>query len=159
MATNVVHEILRGLPDENRLSSYTNMPTPVRELIKRYNDLAVAHHRAQLVTDDSTGLDLKKGIENLDAKEIVFILYDYVHEIDHLDDPASTQLEDEDDEKVNGIKTHTIKTLITIVFGFLALFFLLNIFFKSTDPNKSVSFAETVLKTLWEVLKFIIGLK
>jgi hypothetical protein len=166
----LVQAVLEGIPDTHKLSAFITMPEPLRELIQTHNDFAMELHRGHcLITNESTGADLKKAITQLDPDKQIMILYNYVFYVDNADSITDTEEEvvtGEVEEKETvltaeerQLKYYIIK-LVSVTFAIIVCMFSGIVIYQYIQGGENKeSMIETITATFGEILKFIFGIK
>lgn len=76
---SLVQAILKGMSDDEIADSNVVIPTPVRELMKRYNRIALNDDDLLQITETTTGKELKAAIEMMEPEMQLVLLNTYVH--------------------------------------------------------------------------------
>jgi len=159
----LVEQILKGIPDNNRLSSYFNIPAPMKTLIDTYNLMAFDKSLPP-VTNDTAGHELKSFIRSLTPEEQVSLLNLYLEETGHASQPPVPEEAPACEVcDVDEVETHAFKLFVArigLIFVAAILIIILSYYlFRADDPNKSPSVVDSFFTTTREVIKFILGLK
>lgn len=85
--------ILSGISDEKIVDSHVVIPTPLRDMIRNYNKIALHDQRMPMVTEETTGAQLKEAIGSLSADDQIALLYAY-SEANKKHDASAVQSED-----------------------------------------------------------------
>lgn len=124
----LIKKILKSIPDDCKMSAFNNMPSPITNLITDYNKICFSKNNSHVITGDTTGLQLKESIRNLDAEDQLQLLDKYKKAVASYIDPTS--LNDLAEEKeLLGIKVFTVKLLLLF---FLTLTLISAIFYMNT---------------------------
>lgn len=81
--------ILVGIPDEGLLDAQVVLPSPLRDLIKGYNAIALMDDGLPAITEKTTGKELKEYIATVKAEQQVKLLYAYAEAVKDLKLPTT----------------------------------------------------------------------
>jgi hypothetical protein len=155
----LVEKVLKVIPDNSRLSSFINMPSPIRDLIEDFNKAAINTDGVELVTGDTTGAELKNRIGLLPADAQLELINNYTANVEHIDQPLNYRRREEETETKH-IKRFTIKTVIATGALLVALVICMNVYFyEKVDDKSTASIVSSVVGTTKDIVKFILGLK
>lgn len=87
----IVQAILAGISDGRIIDSHVVMPTPLRNLVLNYNKIAMNDAKLPVVTEETTGIELKIAISMLDPADTVALLHTYCQAIRKADEPTNPE--------------------------------------------------------------------
>jgi hypothetical protein len=79
--------ILIGISDELIVDAHVVMPSPLRDLIRGYNKIALGNPALPLITEKTTGEQLKQAVSQLPPEEQVELLHAYSKATQSLETP------------------------------------------------------------------------
>ena len=153
----LVKKILRGIPDEYKMSSFINVACPVTDLINEYNKYCYTKSVGTLITGETTGLELKENIRQMDPEYAMQLLSNYQKAVTNYDNPVTPA--DEDEKKtILGIKSFSIKALL-VFFISMALILTISYLNTSTEPDKEKKVLTAVSVSTKDIINTIFGIK
>lgn len=87
----LVQAILSGVSNESLIDSHVVIPTPLRDLLRNYNKIAMNDARLPVVTEQTTGAELKKAIAMLEPADQVALLHTYSQATRKFDEPVTSE--------------------------------------------------------------------
>jgi hypothetical protein len=112
---DLVKAVLCGVSDTRLLADHKPSAAPLHNLIKVYREKSAHNDNAPNLTDLSTGLDLKEGIEKLSEEDQIVLLHQYLVDSKRiLPEETPAQIEDRQ------LKRFVIKAAVWII-GFIAV--------------------------------------
>lgn len=150
----MVSEMLSSIPDDIKMREMLAGPSPIFNLVERYNKIA-SESNAPLLDDTSNGFDLKAAIEALDEKHQMFLIDLYIKDVWSLCDPIVFESPAERD--VRALHVWILKRVVTAIVVTLGVTYVL-ISFKRLILGDVVANAGLmdILSGLLEVAKEII---
>lgn len=117
----LVKAILSGVPDERIVDTHTVIPSPLRDLIRGYNKLALNDPLLAEITESTTGKELKSLVVRLRPEDQIQLLYHYSQAVKSLHSPDvyahdSTEVEQ---RKIALLLKHILAAMIVMFVFFL----------------------------------------
>lgn len=88
----IVLAILDGVADGRIMDTHIVIPTPLRDLIRNYNKIALNDAKLPAVTEETTGAELKKAISMLEPADQVAVLNSYCQALRTADQPEKSSV-------------------------------------------------------------------
>lgn len=168
---SLVHYVLEGIPDQHKLSAYIVMPDALRQLIELHNEYVIDSHGGhKLITNESTGLDLKKSLTTLAPEKQILILYNYLFfseqsEVDE-DDTKNKDTEEADNvedstltPEERQLKVYIVKAIVATFSIIVCMFSGIVIYQYIQGGHEKETVMGAITATFSEILKFIFGIK
>lgn len=150
----LVSKVLRGIPDNCKMSSFINMPSPISELISEYNRFSFTKDIGHVITGETTGLELKENIRKLDPEDQILLLDKYQKAIVNYDDPITSK----ESGEITNIRLFSIKAFLifTLAVSFMSTYYYIN---SDGDGEKEKKVMEAMTVTTKDVFNTIFGIK